>query len=138
MSWKVKILLRKRDQIRTNPDIDSDDFNDLLIIEKKIEELYDAGLLSDMDIYLLDLLGSGSSMIDLQEVLGMDRITIGRFYRRICDRISNYLGGSFTDEGLLSEMERKYKLSDKEVNILKEYMEGTRQYQLLRSRFIDE
>ena len=44
--WYIQHLLKNRLEIRTNGDIESDEFNDLIIIEKKIKSLYMADIIS--------------------------------------------------------------------------------------------
>lgn len=132
MSWIVQHLLRNRELIRSVPDMESDEYNNLLVIESKIKELQQEGFLSDMDIYILDLVADGRPIRNLESDIDKNRITISKTFIQICDRISYFLGGYFTDEGFLEILKTNYRLSDSEVAKLKEYMTGKFKHKLMR------
>lgn len=134
MSWIVESLLRNKVSIKTKQDIEADDYNNLLIIEKKIDDLHNEGFLSDMDMYILELASDGRSLADLEEQLGKGRAAISRTFVQICDRVAYFLGGYFTDDGFLHYMKDNYRLSDEEVNKVKEHIESKYKHKLIRSQ----
>ena len=133
ISWIVQYLIRNKVKIRTSQNIDSDELDDLLVVEGKIKDLCKDGLLSDMDIYIIDLVSDGRPLRELEKSVDKNRVTISRVFLQICDRISYFLGGYFTDEGFLDNMKKSYKLSDEEVEELKLYMSGKFKHQLMRN-----
>ena len=133
MSWIVQHLLRNREILNTTQDIESDEFNDLLVVEEKINELYKEGFLSDIDMYIIDLVSDGRSLRELEESIGKSRITISRTFIQICERIAYFLGGYFTDDGFIENIKNMYKLADDDVDKLKSHMEGKFKHKLMRN-----
>jgi len=115
MSWLVETLLRDRYRIRSDPDFSSDEYNNLIIIESKIKELYESGSIDDFELALLEYVSTSNNYTALEEVLGIRRRTIASHFKRICDRISYSLGGEFTDAGYIEYMRKTYNLSEEEV-----------------------
>jgi hypothetical protein len=134
VSWIIQTTLRNREIIREKHDIDSDEFNDLIVIEKKIEELYREGFLSDMDIFIINGISDGSNITELTDSLGKSRIVIGRTFVQICDRVAYFIGGYFTDEGYLNHMREDYKLSEDDLDKLRTYMGGRFKHKLMRTK----
>jgi len=132
MSWIVQHLLRNRLHIKATADIDSDEFNNLLLVEKKISELYDKGLLSDRDIEVLDSATDGKSLKRMGGDLKSSRITVSRSLIEICDRVSYFLGGYFTDDGFIDQMAYYYKLSPTEVEKLRQHITGKFKHKLMK------
>jgi hypothetical protein len=133
MSWICQSLLRNRISIKTKQDIDSDEFNDLLVIESKIKDLHRDGFLSDLDIYIIDLVADGRPIRELEATLGKSRVTVSRAFIQICERIGYFLGGYFTDEGFLDNMKHSYKLSEEDMDKLRLHIDGKFKHKLLRS-----
>lgn len=102
----------------------SDDFNNLIIVEKKIKELYTNDLLSDFDIEIINFVSDGKPLSDARAALDRDRTTISKNFSIICERIAYFLGGSFTDEGLIEELTEKYNLTEKQVAKAYKYLEN--------------
>ena len=134
MSWIVESLLRNKVSIKTKQDIEADDYNDLLVIEKKITELQNEGFLSDVDMYILELVSDGRSLKELEEQIGKSRVTISRAFVQICDRIAYFLGGYFTDDGFLQSMKDNYRLGDEDMDKIKEHIESKYKHKLIRSQ----
>ena len=53
MSWYLEIFLKNKLEIKSKLDLESDEYNDLLVIEKKIEGLHSAGIISDQEVLLI-------------------------------------------------------------------------------------
>ena len=132
MSWIIQTILKNREEIREKQDIDSDEFNDLLVIEGKVDELYKEGFLSDIDMYIIDGISDGSNVSELTDSLGKSRIVIGKAFVQICDRIGYFIGGYFTDEGFLEHMKEDYRLSEDNLDKLRIYMGSRFKHKLMR------
>ena len=132
MSWITQFLLRNKDTIKETQDIESDEFNNLLVVESKIKELHESGFLSDIDVWIINLMSDGRPIKNLEADVGKNRITISRTFIQICDRVSYFLGGYFTDEGFLENMKANYKLNDKDIDKLKIHMNGKFKHKLMR------
>lgn len=90
--------------------LENDDYNNLLIVEKKLEELYRNGKIDDKEISVIKLLSLGKSYREVGSELIMDHRTVKNVFQIVCDRISFALGGVFTDEGYLEYMKEKHNL----------------------------
>jgi hypothetical protein len=124
MSWLVETLLRDRYRIRSDPDFASDEYNNLLIIEHKIKELYESGAIDDFELALLEYVSTSNNYTALEEVLGIRRRTIASHFKRICDRVSYALGGEFTDAGYTEYMRTGYNLSEEDIEKITMHMNG--------------
>jgi hypothetical protein len=105
-----------------------------MVVESKIKELHNSGFLSDLDMSILELVSDGGPLTDLNGSIGQHRITISRTFIQICDRISYFLGGYFTDEGFLEEMKQNYKLSDEDIDKLRMHIASRFKHKLMRSQ----
>jgi hypothetical protein len=132
MSWVVQHLLRNRMTIKESQDIESDEYNNILVIEKKIKELHESGFLSDPDMYVIDLVADNRPLRELQENLGRSHVTTSDLFIQICERIAYFLGGYFTDEGFIHSMQKNYRLSDEDVDKLRSHIKGKFKHKLLR------
>lgn len=124
----------KRDEIKSNPDFESDDYNNLLMIEKKVSELKNKNLLSSIELTIIGLMSEGKTFGDLEKILRMSRVTISKIFIKSCYKISYSLGGIFTDSGYIDYMKEKYKLTEKEVERLEEYIVSKFKHKIMRSK----
>lgn len=149
MSWYIRNLIQNSDLIRASiyneyevssnlffdsPDelveftlrmdinFEDDQYSDLLIVEKKIKELYESQVLAKKELDILIGVSDGKSLIDLEGIVGMNRNTIAKILNSTCEKIAFILGGDFTDYGYLERMTQKYNLNEEQVKNLKEYM----------------
>jgi len=131
MSWIIESLLNKKELIRETCDIESDEFNDLLIVEKAIKDLQKQGLITqeDLDI-ILDKTTEGKTR--------NEKYTLSKKRSSICNRIAYYLGGYFTDDGYLSYIKKKYKLSREQVISLQTYMKSEYRNKVMRRPLNDQ
>lgn len=132
MSWLTEYLLRNSFEIKRTHDFDSDQYNNLLLIEKRISTLLKDGFITDSDIKILKLLSYGTTFEDVSEQLNLSRETVSKRFTSICDKISFSLGDVFTDEGYLSYLQSKYRLSEEELLKIKDYMGSKFKNKLLR------
>lgn len=100
-----------------DPFIESDEFNDLMMIEKAVDELKELSLLSEEDLQVLYSSGQG-----IYTEGNKQRKTQARHFYFVCERIAYYLGGYFTDDGYLHYLAKKYKLTSKQVQLARAYM----------------
>lgn len=135
MSWIVEHLIRNRDSIKSmygNTDgLEEDVYNNLLVLEGKINELYDSGLLSDLDLIVIESANNESLKSQLSIVM-KDRHTYSKIFSQICERISYFLGGYFTDDGFLESLSKAYKLSHEQVETVRQYMSSRFRHKMIR------
>lgn len=120
MSWIVERLLIDRYKIKTNIPISDDTWDRLIFLEKKITELYNEGLVSDIEISVIKKMEENKSFSHIGIELGISRSTVSKIFRNACNRIAFYLGGYYTDEGFLESMQSNYKLSNEEIQLVYE------------------
>jgi hypothetical protein len=120
MSWIIQYLLNNQDTIKATGDLESDQFNDLLIVEKAIDKLYEQKLLTVEDMAILDLL---QTKIGGEETTP-ERHTLAKRFTQICERVAYFLGGYFTDEGYLDYMRETFNLRDVDIELLRTYIKS--------------
>lgn len=125
-------MLRNRIEIRSRNDIESDEFNDLIVIEKKIKELYKDNIISDQEMLLLKYVEDGKPLVDSKKGFGKDRISLTRDFNKLLDKIAFYVGGYFTDDGYIDYMKTKYNLTDDQVENMLNYMKSKYKNKLMR------
>lgn len=134
MSWIVQHILRNRESIRAARDIESDEYDNLLVIESKMNNLRERGFLSDIDCYIIDLVADGRPIRNLEVELDKGRIAISKTFIQICSRISYFLGGYFTDDGFLENIRINYRLKDSDIEELRLYTTGKFKHRLMRKK----
>ena len=134
MSWIVQVLLHNRIAIETTPNIESDEYNNLLIVETKIKVLHEEGFLSDLDMLIIDLVADGSPLKSLEYSIGRNRATISKTFIQICNRIAYFLGGYFTDDGFLDNLKNDNRLSDSDIDKARDYINGKFKHKLMRNK----
>lgn len=111
-----------------DPFIESDSFNDLLVIEKAVNELKELNLLNQDD---LDILYNTENVDRTRN----QKYAFDKKFSYICERVAYYLGGYFTDEGYINYLARKYKLTEDQIEILKGYMRSQFKNKTLRKGY---
>jgi hypothetical protein len=131
MSWIVERLLIDRSSIRSgvsgssylkhivDDSMESDTFNRLLFLEKKVDELYKDKYITDQEMLVIRYISNGYSITEISNILNLARITISNIFRNACNRISFHLGGNYTDNGFLEELKEDYRLTDTEIEKVK-------------------
>lgn len=132
MSWIVQRLLMETARIKEAHDFDSDDYNNLLIIEKKIQAMKANNMFSDQELQILDLIRDGYLFGDIESRISLGRFTVSKIYKNVCERISFSLGGEFTDGGFVKEVAEKNKLSPEEQAKLARFMDSNLRHKVLR------
>lgn len=130
--------MKNKLEIKTKSDFESDEYNDLLVVEKKIKDLHEAGIISDQELLLLQYVEDGKPMSDSKEGFGKNRISLSIDFNNLCTKIAFYIGGYFTDEGYVDYMKNKYNLTDEQVNSLLDYMKSKYKNKLLRKQKVND
>lgn len=133
MSWIVETLLRNREKIRSNVDMKSDEYLDLLMVESAVASLCKLGVITEEDIILLDTLADGRSLKDAGKVIDKTGSTVGAKVGYLCNLIAFKLGGMFTDEGYLEELADTHELTEEQVEVLRSHMASKYKHMIPRS-----
>lgn len=132
MSWYVETLLRNSIEIKSKHEFDSDEYNDLLFIERKIESLKKDGIISSEEIRLIKYVEDGKPLVESKKQYGKNRISLAKDFSNLCTKIAFYSGGYFTNDGYADYMKTKYGLSDEQVGKMLEYMKSKYKNKLIR------
>jgi hypothetical protein len=103
-------------------DLTGNDYNNLLILEKNICELYKAGNITDREIQLIDKVATGKSFRELEKQDTLARHSLAKIFHTVCEKLAFILGGEFTDEGYLEYLKTKHNLDEGQVELAREYM----------------
>jgi hypothetical protein len=132
MSWKIETLIINRLRLKEEHDLESEDYNNLLIIEKKAKELYELKILSTLEVQVVNLFSNGATLTDVSKEVELSKETILLVFRRACEKISFCLGGEFTDFGTVDELIEKHDLTEEQINELIKYMHSEYKHKLSR------
>lgn len=132
MSWIVQNHINNRIKIHTKSDIESDEFNDLLLIEKAIKELKEKGLLSEYEVNLLENATDKGFPLEFIKASEKSKYVLSKEYGKVCERLAYYLGGYFTDDGYLSYIQKKYALDDEKVELLRNFIKSEYRHKIIR------
>lgn len=113
---------------------DIDPYNDLLIIEKRIKEMFLLNILSEQEMKIIDAVATNKSFSDLEEVVKLDRHNIAKAFDEITDKVAFYMGDYFTDEGYIDYITKKYNLSKDQIKLLENYISGKYKYKTIRRK----
>jgi len=139
VGWYVEQLLLDRDVIReaikeTNDvnclemvddyiayNVDSDTYCDLLSVEMELSRLIKKGLISGLDLQVLNsvLAGTPFSVIGAELNLGSKRLSVNGIFKKICSRIAFVLGEHFTNDGYINYLQNKYDLNQDNIDKIK-------------------
>ena len=123
MAWFIERLLTTAEKIHLEGE-NSEMFGYLLTLENKIKELMKKGLFTKDEIILLNELMYGKTITQLSKEQNLSRVTTALKIDALTNKLSVYLGGIYTDEGFLKYMQKKYKLTKKQVVLLEEKIKG--------------
>jgi len=132
MSWLVETLLLSRTRIKDGADIDSDEYQDLLAVEQQVSKLIDLELIDSFELAIVNYVLGNKPYAELERILNVSRNTIAKYFTKICSRVSFALGGYYTDEGMIEYMEKKYGLTEEQVDKMREHMEGRYRHRIRR------
>ena len=132
MSWLVETLLLSRTRIKDGADIDSDEYQDLLAVEQQVSKLIDLELIDSFELAIVNYVLGNKPYAELERILNVSRNTIAKYFTKICSRVSFALGGYYTDEGMIEYMEKKYGLTEEQVDKMRKHMEGRYRHRIRR------
>lgn len=132
MSWRIKTLLFNYVRIKTEQDIESDDFNDLIVLEKQIEKLYISKILSEEELKVLKAVAETGGVSPAAEKLGKSIFYTTEVLNRTCIRIENIVGNEFMDSKYLENLKEKYFLSDEDIEKLRAHMNSKYKFKIKR------
>lgn len=130
--------MRNSLEIKSKSDIESDDYNDLIVVEKNIKELSEQGIITSDELSLIKYMEDGKPLVNSKNDLGKNRISISKDFSNLCNKIAFYIGGYFTDDGYVEYMKTKYHLTDEQVGQMLEYMKSKYKNKLIRKQKINE
>ena len=119
-------------KIYIKSDFDDPLFNDLILVEKAIAELYGKCEIDETDIEVLQLLSEGGSLVSMAKREGIDANTLIKYFFTTCNKISYELQGHFTDAGYINYMCDKYKLDEQQTEKMVKYMQKSRRTRIRR------
>lgn len=105
MSWVIEEYIRQMPYIMETTDIDSDAFNNCLLIQKCISNLNKAELMSEMEKDILSAVYAGFNYAEISKLLNVNRQTVSMVFDKITDRIAYILGGEFSDASFLERVQ---------------------------------
>jgi len=118
MSWIIGEYIRQLPYIKEKADINSDAYNNVIMIEKTLKEMKECGVLSEMENNVIWAVSAGYSYSEIARILGIHRLTVSEIFKKVTDRISYILGGELTDTAFISKIHSIELLSDKEISDL--------------------
>jgi len=104
-------------------DYEDGSFQDLLLLEKTIQDLYNNKKISVLEHLIIMLYSKDTPMEDMIKQTGiLSKLTIMKIFSKVCDRIGFILGGEFTDEGLIDKLSREHNLTEDQVQKVRDYL----------------
>lgn len=131
-SWYVEYLIMNRFEIASNPEADLDVYGDLLTVLKAVKYLLDNSILTKNEVEILE---SVPSLRSASKILHLSINTTFKRFSQACNKIGNYLGSYFTDAGYISELQIHYNLSDKQIGIIKSFMNSGYKFRIMRKQY---
>ena len=124
--YYVEHLLMNWEEIKNTGDIDSEEFNDLLILEVKLKQFRQSGKISEEDMDLIHLY-QGKPVIK-------NRANASNNFKDVARRLALSLGGKFTDDGYLNYMQRRYHLDQVSVEKLRKVITSSWKHRIMERK----
>lgn len=118
MSWIIGEYIRQMPYIKERADINSDSYNNAIIIEKTLDDMLKQGTVSQQESDVIWSVSAGYSYSEIARLLGLHRLTVSQIFKQVTDRISFVLGGELTDSAFLDRIDGIEHLSDKDVSTM--------------------
>ncbi len=131
MGWYTEYLLLHRDDIKAKEDILSDEYNDLLTLEREVKNFIKQDLFNQREYEVLKLMVRFKSFNYVSEITGMERRAVVKIFRSVVYRLSIVLGGTFTDDGYLDYLKNKYELTSEQLDTAARYMKSEFKHDIL-------
>lgn len=116
MSWIIGEYLKELPYIMEEPDINSDVYNNALIIQKTINDMGKKGLLTDFEKHVIMSIVEGFNFSEIARSQNVDRQRVSNTYKEVTDRIAFILGGEFTDAALMEHARGIEEISEQDVS----------------------
>lgn len=133
--WYVEYLLLFGDAIRSEGQIESDIYDDLMSVELALKSLVANEELDSKDIQIINTVTTCKSIREASRNMGYPVMTVARRFTKVCKLIANRLGGIFTDEGYLQNIAEKYSLCPEQIEILRQYMKSNVRQELIENPY---
>jgi hypothetical protein len=118
MSWIIGEYIRQLPYIKEGADIDSDVYNNAIMIEKTISDLVEKNIITQRESDVIWAVSAGYSYSEIARMLSMHRLTISQIFKDVTDRVSFILGGELTDSAFLERLGTIEPISEKEMEKL--------------------
>lgn len=105
MSWVIEEYIRQMPYIMEAHDINAEDYNNCLLIQKCVQNLDKSGLLSEAEKDILSAVYMGFNYAEISKLLDVNRQTVSMVFDKITDRIAFVLGGEFSDAAFLDRVQ---------------------------------
>lgn len=118
MAWIIEEYVKQLPYIKERGDIESDTYNNAIMIEKVIDDMNDQNLISEFEHDILWAISAGYSYSEAARILNSHRLTISETFSKLTDRIAYILGGEFTDSALIERLRDSEVLGNQDVEEL--------------------
>jgi len=117
MSWIIGEYIRQLPYIKEKADVNSDSYNNAIMIEMVIEKMAKDGLLSEQENNIMWAVSAGYSYSEIGRLLGLHRLTVSQIFKTVTDRISYIIGGELTDEAFIERIQDIEPLNKDDISI---------------------
>ena len=114
--------------------INGDEFNDLLLVERAITELREKMVLSKRDEDIIKFVEDGNTAFSGKNPFKRGPDALIKDFELICERIAFYLGGYFTNDGYIEYMVEEYNLNEKQEKTVRDYIKSRYKHTILRRK----
>lgn len=118
MSWIIGQYLRELPYIKEKADINSDSYNNAIMIEKTIDDMNKDGLLTEFEKNVLISITSGYNFSEISRILNADRQRVSQTFKNVTDRIAYIMGGEFTDAAFIERIQSVEPISEQHISKL--------------------
>lgn len=107
-----------------DPKLDNDEYSNLLLVERAIEELEAKGVLSEEDIKILDFVQDGNISFSGETDFNQTKETLVKKFDALCERVAFFMGGYFTNDGFIDYIAKEFKLTEEQTHTVRKYIEN--------------
>lgn len=118
MSWIIGEYIRQLPYIKERADINSETYNNAIMIEKTLDDMLKRGLITQEENDVIWSVSAGYSYSEIARLLGIHRLTVSHIFKQVTDRISYILGGELTDIAFIERIQTIEPLSEKDISRL--------------------
>lgn len=104
MSMIIKEYIRAMPFILAKPNIESNVYNNCILIQKCVNMLVENNAFSELELDVLVAVFKGFSFVEIGRMLGIQYRTASAVFTKVTDRIAFVLGGEFSDSALFDAM----------------------------------